>query len=94
MLVKKLQKFKKVIVVEIGLSIIAAGLLIVSLVVEIEWLLYLSVGLFTMLLYPLFPAIGEYCCEFMHPIRESTVMGILFGIAQLFSFGVVIVHFT
>jgi hypothetical protein len=36
--------------------------MIVSLATQQIWLLYLSVGFFTMLLYPLFPAIGEYCC--------------------------------
>ena len=88
--VKKLKKFKNVILAEIMLSIVSSSLIIVSLLAEMNWLLYFSIGLFTMLLYPLFPAIGEYCCEFMHPIRESTVMGFLFGIAQLISFGVVI----
>ncbi len=89
-LVKRLEKFKIVIMLEILLSIVFATLLIVSLVFNEIWLLYLSVGFFTMLLYPLFPSIGEYCCEFMHPIRESTVMGILVGVAQLFSFAVVL----
>ena len=74
---------------ELGLSIVFSIGFIFSLIFQQKYALYASICLFTMMLYPLFPAMIEYGCEIMHPIRESTVGGILVAGGQLVSFAIV-----
>ena len=83
---KKTKKYKKIIKIDIGCTIITLGILFLGLWVEMKWIFWLGVILLGIFGFPILPNLIEYACESLYPVGEATISGLLIAGGQLMSF--------